>query len=100
MIPFHVSCSEIQPRLFRACRQPLPGAVGTTDEGGPPTPAGGGLLGYPCLGRARGISEIIGLPPEQVWTAEHGMGGQSVGREIGQTGAERLRELGLHLLHF
>lgn len=37
MIPFRVSCSEIQARLFGACRQPLPGAAGTTPEGGLPT---------------------------------------------------------------
>lgn len=55
---------------------------------------------FPCSGRARGISQIIRLAPEQVWTAEHGMGGHSVDRETVRTGAERLRELGSSRLHF
>lgn len=33
-------------------------------------------------------------------TTEHGMGGQSMDREMGQTGAERLQELGPSPLRF
>lgn len=35
-------------------------------------------MGGPCPGRARVIREATGQAPEQVWTVQHRMGGQSV----------------------